>query len=63
MVWVMAVIFYRMIRGEREEHRYIQIVCEQSDAEELFVPPPQYIQEKSEFVDAAVDPMKQIDQV
>ena len=44
MVWVMSIITYRMLRGDREP-QYIQIVCEEQDAEPV-VAPPQYIQEK-----------------
>jgi hypothetical protein len=44
MVWVMSIIAYRMLRGDREPH-IIQLVCEEQDAE-LIVAPPQYIQEK-----------------
>jgi len=44
MVWVMAVISYRMIRGQRpefeqEEHEYTVVDI---DAEEIFVAPPLY---------------------
>jgi len=51
MVWVMGIITYRMIRGERdEESDYTTIVFEQH-AEEYVVPPPQYTDEKVEAVD------------
>jgi len=51
MVWVMAIITYRMIRGERdEEPDYTTIVFEQH-AEEYVIPPPQYIDEKVEAID------------
>jgi len=40
----MSIITYRMLRGDREP-QYIQIVCEEQDAEPV-VAPPQYIQEK-----------------
>jgi len=51
MIWVMCIITYRMIRGERdEEPEYAQLIFEH-DAEELVVPPPQYNDEKVETVD------------
>ncbi|KAH7928940.1 hypothetical protein BV22DRAFT_1003839 [Leucogyrophana mollusca] len=54
MFWVMAVLTYRTIRGERDEeecldHEYIMF---EQDAENIFVPPPEYTDEKvrsSEF--------------
>jgi len=55
----MAVITYRLLRGEREDHQYIAIVCEQRDGD--LVPPPQYIQEKTVYTDVDVD-AKQADQ-
>jgi hypothetical protein len=51
MVWVMCIITYRMIRGERdEETEYAELIFEH-DAEELIVPPPRYNDEKVEAVD------------
>jgi hypothetical protein len=48
MVWVMFIITYRMIRGERDEEvEYTELVFEQ-DAEDLFILPPQYSDEKVE---------------
>jgi len=53
----MIVISYRLIKGEREEAHYIEIVCEQyADAEDNVVPPPQYISEKG---GAETEPKKQ----
>ncbi|KAH7889033.1 hypothetical protein F5I97DRAFT_1857699 [Phlebopus sp. FC_14] len=52
MFWVLSVLAYRTIRGEREEvtdHAYI--VLEQ-DAENLYVPPPQYTDEKVKAAEA-----------
>ncbi|KIM83448.1 hypothetical protein PILCRDRAFT_819690 [Piloderma croceum F 1598] len=51
MVWVMAIVTYRMIRGQRDEDiEYTEIVFEH-DAENLVVSPPQYSDEKVEVVD------------
>ncbi|KAJ7765074.1 hypothetical protein DFH07DRAFT_1059008 [Mycena maculata] len=53
MIWVMAVISYRVVRGQRpaseEEHEYTVVDL---DAEEIFVAPPQYTYpvEKTEVV-------------
>ncbi|KAJ7121975.1 hypothetical protein C8R43DRAFT_1032722 [Mycena crocata] len=54
MLWVMAVISYRMIKGPRsaeEEHEYTVVDL---DAEEIFVAPPHYTYpvEKVEIVDS-----------
>ena len=50
MVWVMGIIAYRMIRGERdEESDYTAIVFEQHA--EYVAPPPQYIDEKVETIE------------
>ncbi|KAL1743786.1 hypothetical protein HDZ31DRAFT_40159 [Schizophyllum fasciatum] len=57
MLWVLAVVGYRTVRGESEEAEY-QIVCEQiDDAENIAVPPPNYtlVDEKTNF-DAKVAP-------
>jgi len=45
MVWVLAVISYRMIRGQREEEEYHEVIFIE-DAEELILPPPQYTDDK-----------------
>lgn len=45
MVWVLAVISYRMIRGQREEEEYQEVIFI-DDAEELILPPPQYTDDK-----------------
>jgi hypothetical protein len=51
MIWVMGIITYRMIRGERnEESHYTTIVFEQA-TDEYVAPPPQYIDEKVEAID------------
>jgi hypothetical protein len=51
MVWVMVIVTYRMIRGERDdEAEYAEIVFEH-DAEELVMPPPQYTDEKVDVAD------------
>jgi hypothetical protein len=52
MIWVMTVVTYRMIKGPREEPRYIEIVC---DAEEIVIPPPFYVSEKGDYVEGIVD--------
>ncbi|KAL1719285.1 hypothetical protein EV715DRAFT_272873 [Schizophyllum commune] len=57
MLWVLAVVGYRTVRGESEEEEY-QIVCEQiEDAENIAVPPPNYtlVEEKIDY-DAKVAP-------
>lgn len=47
----MAIVTYRMIRGQRDEDiEYTEIVFEH-DAENLIVLPPQYSDEKVEIVD------------
>jgi hypothetical protein len=46
MFWVMSVLAYRTVRGERLEevsHGYIMF---EHDAENNFVPPPEYTDEK-----------------
>jgi len=53
MFWVMSVLTYRTIRGEREEEDHFEheyVVFEQ-DAEGMFVPPPEYIDEKAKTVE------------
>jgi hypothetical protein len=51
MIWVMAIVTYRMIRGQRDEDiEYTEIVFEH-DVENLVVLPPQYSDEKVEIVD------------
>jgi hypothetical protein len=54
MVWVMAIITYRMIRGERDEETEYAEIHFEHDAEELIVPPPQYSDEKVEVQPASV---------
>lgn len=51
MIWVMAIISYRMIKGEREEDSEYAVLVFEQDAEELVLPPPQYTDEKVEAVD------------
>jgi hypothetical protein len=48
MFWVMSVLAYRTIRGDRDEddtldHGYIMF---EHDAENMFVSPPEYTDEK-----------------
>lgn len=47
----MAIISYRMIKGEREEDSEYAVLVFEQDAEELVLPPPQYTDEKVEAVD------------
>ncbi|TRM70412.1 hypothetical protein BD626DRAFT_477377 [Schizophyllum amplum] len=57
MLWVLAVVSYRTVRGGSDEAEY-QIVCEQmDDAENIVVPPPNYTlsDEKVDY-DAKVAP-------
>jgi hypothetical protein len=43
MVWVLTVVAYRTIRGEREdEYTQVAIIHEYVDAEDIVVPPPTY---------------------
>ncbi|KII92219.1 hypothetical protein PLICRDRAFT_172334 [Plicaturopsis crispa FD-325 SS-3] len=54
MIWVMAIVTYRIFRGENEEDaEYTELVFEQ-DAEDIVVPPPQYqySDEKAEVADS-----------
>jgi len=52
MVWVMAVVAYRMFKGgDEDEAPEYRLVCEHY-AEEILVPPPQYLVEKADDVDA-----------
>jgi len=44
MMWVLAVISYRTIRGESEdENEYQHVLFEQYDAEDIVVAPPTYV--------------------
>jgi len=51
MVWVLCVITYRTIRGERDEELEYSQVLFHHHAEEFMVPPPVYNDEKVETVD------------
>jgi hypothetical protein len=49
MVWVMAILTYRMVKGDSDESGEYAAVCDHYRAEEILVPPPQYTyDEKSE---------------
>jgi hypothetical protein len=50
MFWVMTIVCYRMIKGETDEHDYVEIINETS-AEEILVPPPHYTYEKGDHVE------------
>ncbi|KAI6165984.1 hypothetical protein EDD17DRAFT_1549927 [Pisolithus thermaeus] len=50
LFWVLSVLLYRTVRGEREEQVHEYIVLDQ-DLENVFIAPPQYIDEKHEFVE------------
>lgn len=50
MFWVLSVLVYRTIRGDREEQVHEYIVLDQ-DIETVFVAPPRYTDEKHEFVE------------
>jgi len=43
MIWVLVVVSYRTIRGDKEEQEYEHVLFEQYDAEEILVPPPNYV--------------------
>ncbi|THU92167.1 hypothetical protein K435DRAFT_672673 [Dendrothele bispora CBS 962.96] len=52
MIWVLAVVSYRAIKGDREEEDEYTFVPDQYDAEEIFVAPPQYfVDEKAPVVE------------
>ncbi|KAG1806065.1 uncharacterized protein BJ212DRAFT_1389254 [Suillus subaureus] len=54
MFWVMSVLVYRTVRGERPEevsHGYIMF---EHDAENNFVPPPEYTDEKVKIAEVEV---------
>lgn len=46
MFWVLSVLAYRTIRGEREESQVREYVVLDQDVETIFVAPPQYSDEK-----------------
>lgn len=53
MFWVMSVLAYRTIKGDRNEddsldHGYIMF---EHDAESMFVPPPEYTDEKAKIAE------------
>jgi len=48
MIWVLAVVSYRAIKGDQEDEDEYSLVPDQYSAEEIFVAPPQY------FVDEKV---------
>lgn len=53
MLWVLAVVSYRMIKGESVDSTEYALVCEEyADAEEISVAPPTYTyaDEKTEVV-------------
>jgi hypothetical protein len=55
MMFVLIVLSYRMIRGEPEhpEIEFVEVLYDDyADAENLLVPPPQYVCEGAELVDA-----------
>ncbi len=56
MVWVIALVTARAIRGQREDdHEYDDVVFDEAEAE-MLVPPPQYtIIEGTEAVPVPVD--------
>jgi hypothetical protein len=60
MLFVMTVISYRMIKGNREDrNEYTHIICEHyADAEEIFVAPPNYVvtDEKAPIVVEGIAP-------
>jgi hypothetical protein len=47
MFWVITIVAYRMIKGEREEAPEYALVCEHYD-EVIRVAPPSYMDEKAE---------------
>ncbi|KZT22576.1 hypothetical protein NEOLEDRAFT_1119397 [Neolentinus lepideus HHB14362 ss-1] len=56
MIWVMAVVSYRLIKGRREPEEYDYEVIYETDAEDILVPPPQYTDEKVAAVDVKEAP-------
>lgn len=50
MLWVLAVVSYRLIRGQREQDEYPEVIFI-ADAEEAAHPPPQYTDEKVQAAD------------
>jgi len=60
MVWVLGLVTYRAIRGERDaETEYSEIVFEH-DGELFMIPPPLYNDEKVEVVDNKPPPASAI---
>lgn len=52
MFWVITIVMYRMIKGERDQAPEYTLVCEHY-AEAIQVPPPSYICEKEEGDESA----------
>lgn len=46
MFWVLSVLAYRTVRGEREETADREYIVYEQVPETLFVAPPQYVDEK-----------------
>ncbi|KAG7098101.1 hypothetical protein E1B28_000075 [Marasmius oreades] len=54
MIWVLAVVAYRAVKGNSEEEDtdgYLRLTEETADAEEIFVAPPQYVVDEKPPVD------------
>lgn len=51
MFWVLSVLAYRTIRGEREESQVREYVVLDQDIETIFVAPPQYSDEKQAVIE------------
>ncbi|KAL4073751.1 hypothetical protein J3A83DRAFT_4058689, partial [Scleroderma citrinum] len=51
MFWVLSVLAYRTIRGEREEPQVPEYVVLDQDVETLFVAPPEYMDQKQASVE------------
>jgi hypothetical protein len=42
MLWVLAIVCYRTVRGAPSDEREYEHIVYENDAEELFVAPPDY---------------------
>jgi hypothetical protein len=51
MFWVLSVLAYRTIRGEREESQVREYVVLDQDVETIFIAPPQYSDEKQVVIE------------
>jgi hypothetical protein len=54
MFWVMSVLVYRTVRGERPEEVSHGYILFEHDAENIFVPPPEYTDEMMKVAEVEV---------